>query len=48
MKPMSAEWRADHALRDTKKGWEGPRWRLPSELKLNAPANNPVTSKEDQ
>lgn len=30
---VSREWLADHALRETKTGWEGPRWRLKSEEK---------------
>ena len=28
---VSAGWLDEQALRDTKQGWEGPRWRLPRE-----------------
>ena len=25
---MSREWLAEHKLKETKSGWEGPRWRF--------------------
>lgn len=34
---MSSEWLTDNKLRETKTGWEGPRWRLTSEQKKEKP-----------
>ena len=28
---VSPRWLRDHALQDTKQGWEGTRWRFPAE-----------------
>lgn len=41
---VSPEWLADHALRSTKTGWEGPRWRFPAELKA---LSTPTTLKKE-
>jgi hypothetical protein len=30
---MSDEWLLSHDLSSTKRGWDGPRWRLPAERK---------------
>lgn len=29
---VSDEWIIEHAVQDTKTGWEGPRWKFPAEI----------------